>query len=42
MHTIVPANKTARPEVFTASTIDDSVSFPASSPWRCRVTMNRA
>ena len=42
MHTMIPANRTARPEVLTAFTIEDSTSRPAMRPWRCRVTMKRA
>lgn len=42
MHTIIPANATARPDVSTDLTIDGSMSRPASTPWRCRVTMNKA
>ena len=42
MHTMMPANSTARPEVLTAFTIDGSGSRPAMRPWRCRVTMNSA
>jgi len=42
MHTMIPANRTARPDVLTAVTIDDSTSRPAMRPCRCRVTMNRA
>ena len=42
MHTMMPANSTARPEVLTALTIDDSTSLPAIRPCRWRVTMNRA
>ena len=42
MHTMIPANRTARPEVLTALTMEDSTSRPATSPCRCRVTMNRA
>jgi len=42
MHTMIPANMTARPEVLTALTIDSSMSLPATRPCRWRVTMNRA
>ena len=42
MQTIMPANMTARPEVFTAFTIEDSTSCPAIRPCRCLVTMNSA
>ena len=42
MHTVVPANSTARPEVFTATTIDSSTGMPRSRLRRCRVTMNSA
>jgi len=42
MQTMMPANRTARPEVLTAFTIDDSTSPPAIRPWRWRVTMNSA
>ena len=42
MQTMMPANRTARPEVLTAVAMDDSRSLPAISPCRCRVTMNRA
>ncbi len=42
MHTMMPANITARPEVLTALTIDSTGSRPATSPWRCRVTMKSA
>ena len=42
MHTMMPANSTARPEVLTALTMERSTSLPATSPWRCRVTMKRA
>ena len=42
MHTMMPANNTARPEVFTAVTMESSTELPAIRPCRCRVTMNRA
>ena len=42
MQTMIPAKRTARPEVLTALTIESSVSRPATRPWRCRVTMKRA
>ncbi len=42
MHTMMPANSTARPEVLTALPIDVATEFPAIRPWRWRVTMNRA
>ncbi len=42
MHTMIPANSTARPEVLTALMMDDSTSRPATRPWRWRVTMKRA
>ena len=42
MHTMMPANRTARPDVFTALTMEDSISRPATRPCRCRVTMKRA
>ena len=42
MQTMMPANRTARPEVLTALTMEDSGSRPATRPWRCRVTMKRA
>ncbi len=42
MHTMIPAKRTARPEVLTALMMEDSASRPATSPCRCRVTMNRA
>ena len=34
MQTMIPANSTARPEVFTALTMEDSTSLPAISPCR--------
>ena len=42
MQTMMPANSTARPDVLTALTIEDSTSLPAMRPCRCRVTMKRA
>ena len=42
MQTMIPANSTARPEVLTALTTDDSTSLPAMRPCRWRVTMNSA
>jgi hypothetical protein len=42
MQTMIPANRTARPDVLTALTIEDSTSLPATRPWRCLVTMKRA
>ena len=42
MQTTTPAKSTARPDVFTAVTMEASVSWPARSPWRCRLTMNSA
>ena len=34
MHTMMPANRTARPEVLTEFTMEDSTSRPATSPCR--------
>ncbi len=42
MHTMIPANMTARPEVSTALAIDVVTSLPAMRPCRCRVTMKSA
>jgi hypothetical protein len=42
MHTVPPANSTARPEVLSAATAASSGSLPPRMPFRCRVTMNRA
>ncbi len=42
MHTIIPANRTARPEVSSDSTAASSRCIPRSRPWRYRVTMNSA
>ena len=42
MHTMIPANRTARPEVLTALMMEDSTSRPATRPCRWRVTMKRA
>ena len=42
MHTIIPANSTARPEVSIASTTASSPLSPRIRPWRYRVTMNSA
>ena len=42
MQTMMPANSTARPDVFTALMIELSIGCPATSPCRCRVTMKRA
>ena len=41
-HTVPPANTTARPEVPAASAAACAGGSPASSPRRCRVTMNSA
>ncbi len=40
--TVSPASSTARPEVFSAVTAASSGVCPASSPLRCRLTMNSA
>lgn len=42
MHTVAPANSTARPEVFRAVIAASSGFTPRRMPRRCRVTMNRA
>jgi hypothetical protein len=42
MHTVVPANRTARPEVFSARTAASRGDIPALRLLRCRVTMNSA
>ena len=42
MHTVVPANRTARPEVFSARTAASAGDIPALMLLRCRVTMNSA
>ena len=42
MQTMIPANSTARPDVFTALTIEFSIGCPATSPCLWRVTMKRA
>ena len=42
MQTMIPANRTARPEVLTALMMEDSMSRPATRPCRCRVTMKSA
>ena len=42
MQTVIPANRTARPEVSSASAIASSGVSPRSSPWRNRVTMKSA
>ena len=42
MHTVIPANITARPEVSTASAIASATLRPACRPCRQRVTMNSA
>ena len=42
MHTVAPANSTARPEVLIATTIESSTLMPRSRFRRCRVTMNSA
>ena len=39
---MIPAKKTARPEVLRAVTAASSGVRPASSPLRCRLTMKRA
>ena len=41
-HTVSPASSTARPEVLRAVTAASSGACPASSPLRCRLTMNSA
>ena len=42
MHTVVPANRTARPEVFSAAAAASGGDIPALRLLRCRVTMNSA
>ncbi len=42
MHTVVPANRTARPEVFSARAAASAGVIPALRLARCRVTMNSA
>ncbi len=42
MHTVLPANSTARPEVSMALTAASSGVSAASIPRRCLVTMNKA
>ena len=42
MHTVLPANRTARPEVSMAWTAASSGVSPACRPRRCLVTMNSA
>ena len=42
IHTIVPANSTARPDVLIAFTIDSETGMPRRRFRRCRVTMNSA
>lgn len=42
MHTVPPANSTARPEVFSAVMAASSGVTPPMTPLRCRVTMNSA
>lgn len=42
MHTVPPANSTARPEVLRAVTAASSGFIPRRMPFRCRVTMNSA
>ena len=42
MQTMMPANRTARPDVLTALMMEDSTSRPATRPWRCLVTMKSA
>ena len=42
MHTVLPANRTARPEVSMALTAASSGVSPDCRPRRCLVTMNRA
>ena len=42
MHTVPPANSTARPEVSIAATAASSAVSPDCRPRRCRVTMNSA
>ena len=41
-HTVSPASSTARPDVLSAVTAASSGVCPASSPLRCRLTMNSA
>ena len=42
MHTVMPANRTARPEVLTEIAMASSVVMPACTFCRNRVTMNNA
>ena len=42
MHTVLPANSTARPEVFSDLTAASSGVIPALMPVRCRVMTNSA
>ena len=42
MHTVVPANRTARPEVFSAPAAASRGNMPALRLLRWRVTMNSA
>ena len=42
MHTVIPANMTARPEVFSATETESSTLMPLSKFFRCLVTINRA
>ena len=42
MQTVMPANRTARPDVSRASTMASSTGLPAWMPWRMRVTMKSA
>ena len=42
MHTVLPANRTARPEVLIAVTAASAGVRPACRPRRCLVTMNNA
>jgi hypothetical protein len=42
MHTVVPANSTARPEVLMANGMESFTLIPRSRLRRCLVTMNKA
>ena len=42
MHTVIPANITARPDVLSARATESSTAMPLSRFFRCRVTMNNA
>ena len=42
MHTVVPANRTARPAEFSAATAASCGDIPALMLLRCRVTTNSA